>query len=612
MMGITLAMCDETWNSPVRMVNVNNLQNMGIVSSFQSQLLAPTGSIPHNPLIAGNYLCLSYYHDGIQIYDISNPSAPLHAAWYDTDLVATNYNGYKGAWGVYPYLPSGTILGSDILNGLFVLRAGFPFPHPLQGNFQVHHASCNGLSNGDATFVVQGGTQLPTGGYTYLWSNGATTATATGLPAGNYTVTATDRHGFTIVQSVQITQPTAILPNLSSIPESCPGNADGTLSVNPSGGASNFSYVWSTGDMIATLNGLTAGTYTCTITDGVGCQAVVSGTVGLVGPVPLAFAGQDTAICNTTYQLNAQAQSGAQAFWSPGTGSGQIANPNAAQTLVTGMSPGQNTFIWVVNGNPCANTDTISIYVSAASQVSAGPDTMVCGNSLQLLGSNPLMGTGTWSSNGPGVNFSDPNDPNAVAQGLTPGTYGLVWTVADMGCTRSDTQLVTVTPAVAAAYSFGGSGFVVNFSDNSVNATTWFWDFGDGATSSLQNPSHTYTQSGSFTACLIAGNVCGMDTLCRSLSIGSVGISPREAYQFTVFPNPSLGNIWLQPSMDCDNVVIRMVDMQGRQCLRQELGRIDAQGEAEIDLTGMAKGMYLLEIEHDGWNPTAGGIAVVM
>jgi choice-of-anchor B domain-containing protein len=125
--GSHLIMAEETWGKPLKVLNVSDPSNMSITSTFISALIpgsfpAPyVGSIVHNPFIKGNLCFLAYYHEGIQVYNISNPAAPTKVAYYDTDLNNTNYDGYLGAWGVYPFLPSGTIVGSDVKNGLFVL-----------------------------------------------------------------------------------------------------------------------------------------------------------------------------------------------------------------------------------------------------------------------------------------------------------------------------------------------------------------------------------------------------------------------------------------------------------------------------------------------------------
>ena len=89
-----------------------------IVSSWQM----PTGnSIIHNCFTLGNFLHISYYTSGYVVLDISDPSNPQVAGQYDT-YPANDGGTYNGAWGCYPYLPSGNTLISDIQTGLYVLH----------------------------------------------------------------------------------------------------------------------------------------------------------------------------------------------------------------------------------------------------------------------------------------------------------------------------------------------------------------------------------------------------------------------------------------------------------------------------------------------------------
>jgi len=123
--GNTLVMADENFGLAVKVVDVSDLTDIEVSSIFKSTLEAPTAinSIAHNPFIIGNkYVAVSYYHDGVQIYDISDPANPVRAAYYDTYPTNSNYDNYLGSWGVYPYLPTGRIIVSDILNGLYVLE----------------------------------------------------------------------------------------------------------------------------------------------------------------------------------------------------------------------------------------------------------------------------------------------------------------------------------------------------------------------------------------------------------------------------------------------------------------------------------------------------------
>ncbi len=123
--GDYLIMADETHGTSLKVVDVQDLDEIQVRSLFKSALLAPelTGSIVHNPFIRDQYVVISYYHEGIQIYDMTNPDSVVRVAYYDTYPINTNYNGFEGAWGAYPYLPSGNILGADISFGLHILRA---------------------------------------------------------------------------------------------------------------------------------------------------------------------------------------------------------------------------------------------------------------------------------------------------------------------------------------------------------------------------------------------------------------------------------------------------------------------------------------------------------
>ena len=97
------------------------------ISTFKDPLEAPahTDNTPHNPFIKGDTLFVSYYEDGVQIYDVSDINNISRLAYYDTELTNTDYNGTKNNWGVYPFFPSGTIVASDTEYGMFVLQVDF-------------------------------------------------------------------------------------------------------------------------------------------------------------------------------------------------------------------------------------------------------------------------------------------------------------------------------------------------------------------------------------------------------------------------------------------------------------------------------------------------------
>jgi choice-of-anchor B domain-containing protein len=118
---------------PLIFMDVANPSNMNMDTTFQYPLEGPgTFNTPHNPFIKDSLCYVSYYNDGVQIFDISNPPSVQIVGYYDTYPDNNNgYTGYDGCWGVYPYLPSGNIIASDTKYGLRVLEYA-PAPLPVE------------------------------------------------------------------------------------------------------------------------------------------------------------------------------------------------------------------------------------------------------------------------------------------------------------------------------------------------------------------------------------------------------------------------------------------------------------------------------------------------
>lgn len=599
--GNSLVMLDETRNISCKVVDVSNLNNINIASMFRSALQFPdTGSIAHNPLIVGNYATISYYHDGVQIWDISNPAAPVHVAGYDTYPNNTNYNGWFGAWGVYPFFPSGTIIVSDVLNGLFAFRAPFPFPHPLTAQAQIIPATCGNLNNANGSATVQGaGGTAP---YTYLWSTGDTTNSISGLAPGSYSVTISDRYGFDVVQTLNITGPSAIQTSTVVTNESCSGTANGAIDLTVTGGVGNYSYLWNTGDMIQDLNGLTAGWYYVTVTDGSGCSVIDSAVVSSLSPTPTAIAGQDSFICNTSIQLWGQAPAFGSGQWQIVNGTGNILNPSQPTSTVSNLQVGINRLVWIVTAGQCANADTVQLSVSSAAHVEAGQDTFFCGTDLQLNGSSPGFAIGNWSSGSNPINFSSISDPNAIAMGLLPGNYTATWTVLDGNCMGSDSFNISVAQGPTAAFLQSVNALTATFTDLSTNASAWFWDFGDGASSTLQNPVHSYSNNGLYNACLIVTDTCGSDTSCQQVNIFITELEEAGVFGVKVWPNPFQNAISIHiDELREAEIWLDLFDLSGKQILSRHFERDGLQFEKSIELPELAEGLYFLQLHTDQW-----------
>lgn len=127
--GTHMIMVDETAGSPAKMVNIQDLSNMQAVSTFSPN--PGSQAMAHNPFIKDCLAFISYYHEGVQIYDISDPVNPNRVGFFDTDTTIGNgiYNpAFNGCWGVYPYLPSGNIIATDRKHGLFVFTYDGAYP----------------------------------------------------------------------------------------------------------------------------------------------------------------------------------------------------------------------------------------------------------------------------------------------------------------------------------------------------------------------------------------------------------------------------------------------------------------------------------------------------
>jgi hypothetical protein len=114
-------MSDENFGLPIKVIDVSKPTNIQVLSHFSPRGSDST-SMPHNPYLLGHLAFVSYYMDGLQVYDLSNPRQPQRVGWFRT-YQGSPMQQYAGAWGCFPFLPSHRILVSDMQTGLYVLDA---------------------------------------------------------------------------------------------------------------------------------------------------------------------------------------------------------------------------------------------------------------------------------------------------------------------------------------------------------------------------------------------------------------------------------------------------------------------------------------------------------
>jgi len=431
--GRKLFTTDETSNSFLTAYDVSSPGNVTYLDRVQSN--PGSNVIVHNTYIRNDYAVTSWYKDGVAIVDVSRPDNMIITGFYDTYSQGTG-SGFNGCWGVYPYLPSGNIVASDIDNGLFVLTPTYNRGCYLEGMLTN---SCNGTAVSGATVQISGGNND---------ISSVTGSFKTGMAvSGNYTVTISKAGFFTAVfNNVALNNGQVTPLNISLTPitgitganpvvtnASCNGTNNGQVSLSPSGGSLPYSYAWSSGHTGSVASGLTAGTYTATVTDAAGCSLSAIATVNQ--PAALnAAASSNSPLCKGS-TLNLGAGGGFSAWSWTGPNGFASASQNPTLAGVTGSASG--TYAVTVTGpGGCTASQTLSVTVSDIS-ISALISPVTCYNTptasidISLTG-----GVGTYSytwSNG-----SHAQDLSAVKA----GTYTV--TVTDgIGCTKTASWLLT-------------------------------------------------------------------------------------------------------------------------------------------------------------------------
>ncbi len=279
----------------------------------------------------------------------------------------------------------------------------------------ANDASCFGASNGSATASASGGS----GGFTYLWGNGKTTPTISGLTAGTYTVEVTDSEGCTASASIEISQPTAVEAAASGVNVSC--DELGSATASATGGTGDFTFEWSNSETGADISGLEAGTYSVTATDANGCTAEASVEItGALGPaVSIAIDALPSEDDPNSGALTASTTGGTAPFdfaWSNG-------GVGASQT---GLPSGQYT-VTVTDANGCTAEATAQIYIPACTGGKIwndlNRDGCQAGGELGMAGIEmELNGTDIW---GNAVTMTTTTAINGeyIFESLPPGNY---------------------------------------------------------------------------------------------------------------------------------------------------------------------------------------------
>jgi len=396
-----------------------------------------------------------------------------------------------------------------------------------------------GGNDGSATVSATGGIAP----YTYSWSpSGGTNATATGLIAGNYTVTVTDVNGCTATESFTIIQPIPLMvQSTSNTNVKCNGGFNGTATIVAIGGNAPYTYLWSpSGATNATATGLAAGMHSVLVTDSTGNTITESFTITEPGAILPTISHQSDVLCNGGNNGTATITvTGGTAPFTYTWSNGRVTTNATVSNLMAG-----NYTVQVTDANGCTATAPVSLTIgqpSALVLTTTGTTNISCYGLND--GSISIAVTGgvapyayLWSNGQSGSSINN----------LGKGTYAVTVTDAN-NCTQ--TQSFTITePAFVTAPTASSQNFCVGqnatLADIVINGSNIKWY--SAATGGMLLPATTALVSGT--------------TYYASQTVGTCESTTRTAVQITVGQAPALTTTQLSV---CSNTRIQNMMVDG-------------------------------------------------
>jgi gliding motility-associated-like protein len=370
-------------------------------------------------------------------------------------------------------------------------------------NIAVPTTTITSSNNGQLTCTVTSITLTATGGGSYLWGTGATTASISVTTPGTYPVTVTSTNGCTATASQVVTQnitaPTAAITTPSTTVLTCTASSIG---LTATGGST---YSWSNGTTTignsATLSVTLPGTYTVTVTGSNGCTATVSQTITQNSVAPVAGINplSNAVLTCTTPSITITATGGGTYSWSNGT---SVVGTNATLNVTT---PGTYT-VTVTAANGCTATATQTITQNnAAPLVTITPpvsSVLTCTTTSISLTAN---GVGTISWSNPALISINP-----TILVTTPGVYTVTLTAAN-GCTANVSQTITQNITAPAAAITTPSTTILTCATTSITLTatgggTYSWS--NGTTVVGTSAALVVTTPGTYTVTVTGTNGC--------------------------------------------------------------------------------------------------------
>jgi gliding motility-associated-like protein len=315
----------------------------------------------------------------------------------------------------------------------------------------------------------------------------------------------------------------------------------GSITLSAPVGAA--SYQWSTGSTNQSITVNSAGSYSVTMTSVTGCQTTLTRNVGMY-PQPTAAFTPNGAACTTLYTFanSSSISSGTLSYhWDFGDPSVTNDTSNVANPSWNYGSTGTFTVTLIVTSSSGCTDSITSVVTPGGSSIASFSNTTVCvGQPTTFTDQSNNPTSWSWHFGDPSVTNDSSNVQNPTWTYNSPGTYTVTLTVGGNPCPGTIQNVVTVNPLPTASFVYNQicGNQLVNFTSTSTVAspdviTSTTWNFGDPAsggnnTSTLLNPSHTFTAAGTYTVSITVNTQGGCPQ--TSQQVIAVGVPPTAQF----------------------------------------------------------------------------------
>jgi PKD repeat protein len=188
--------------------------------------------------------------------------------------------------------------------------------------------------------------------------------------------------------------------------------------------------------------------------------------------------------------------------------------------------------------------------------------------------------------------FSELSNPFHIYD--LPGEYEVCLVTSNECGSDTDCQMIELCIPVA-DFTFEVVDLDAFFTDESIFADVYYWDFGDGYFSDLQNPWHAYAETGSYDVCLITWSECGSDTVCETIGVLKTSMPESGINVPVVYPNPASGAVFIE-SLTEGAITISLTDLNGKVVVFQTMN-VTSDETIKIPLDNILPGLYILRFD---------------